>query len=166
MLRLGQSREYDMKTATSIRLFACTGLLATMSAVAAGGGQSPGLVNHYSGMFGEQGYVHSATPSLAYGGYARESDRRAIRNLALTVKDLTGSPAAQACKGFHKVGDCVAAAHASQNLGVSFVSLRDDMKGRDGQQLSAAIAHLRPDVDSSLEAAKALQQTRDDLSKA
>ena len=154
-----------MKTATSIRLFACTGLLATMSAVAAGG-QSPGLVSHYSGMFGGQGYVQGSTPGLAYGGFARESDRHAIRNLALTVKDLIGAPAVQACKGFRKVGDCVAAAHVSKNLGVDFVSLREDMKGRDGQQLSAAIAHLRPDVDSSLEAAKALQQTRDDISKA
>ena len=153
-----------MKTATSICLFACTGLLATMSAVAAGG-QSPGLVSHYAGMFGGQGYVQGSTPGLAYGS-PRESDRRAIHNLALTVKDLTGAPAVQACKGFRKVGDCVAAAHVSKNLGVDFVSLREDMKGRDGQQLSAAIAHLRPDVDSSLEAAKALQQTRDDISKA
>jgi hypothetical protein len=154
-----------MKTASSIGLFACTGLLATMSAVAAGG-QSPGLVSHYSAMFGGQGYVQESTPGLAYGSVPRESDRRAIRSLALTVHDLTGAPAVQACKGFHKVGDCVAAAHVSKNLGVSFVSLREDMKGRNGQQLSAAIAHLRPDVDSSLEAAKALQQTRDDISKA
>jgi len=60
----------------------------------------------------------------------------------------------------------VAAAHVSQNLGVSFSSLRESMSGKHGQDLSSAIEQLRPDVDSSLEASKAFQQTRDDISKA
>jgi hypothetical protein len=75
------------------------------------------------------------------------------------------APAVQACKGFRRVGDCVAAAHASQNLGVSFNSFREHMTGKQGRQLVVAIGYLRPDVDSSLEAAKAVQQTRDDVTK-
>jgi hypothetical protein len=152
-----------MKAVISICSFACTGLLATMSAVAAGG-TTPGVIAHYGGMFGFQGYVQSPTPELAYSH--APPDPRALRNLALTVRDLTGSTAAQACKGFRKVGDCVAAAHVSQNLGVSFAALRESMRGKHGQQLSAAIEQLRPDVDSGLEASKAFQQTRDDISKA
>ena len=148
-----------MKTATTVRLFACASLLTTVSAFAAGA-QSPAFVSHYQGMFGAgDAYTTGPRPSLAYGG-------RAINRLAATVKDLTGSPAAQACKGFHSVGDCVAAAHISRNLGVSFTSLRENMTGKNGRQLSAAIEYLRPDVDSSLEAAKAQQQTRDDVARA
>jgi hypothetical protein len=156
-------RTLNMKTGMSICLFACTGLLTTMGAVAAGG-QSPGVVSHYGGMFGNTGYVHGPTPELAYAPVPR-LDQRAIQNLALIVEDLTGAPAVQACKGFRKVGDCVAAAHVSQNLGVSFTSLRESMRGKHGQQLTSAIQALRPDVDSGLEATRALQQVHEDISR-
>jgi len=149
-----------MKTVTTVRLFACTTLLTTMGAFAAGG-QSPGLVSHYSAMFGSPSYAPRYTPSLAFAN----SMRAPTQHLAATVKDLTGTPAARACKGFRRVGDCVAAAHASVNLGISFTSLRENMIGKPGQQLVDAIESLRPDVDSSLEAARAVQQTRDDVSR-
>lgn len=149
-----------MKTVTTIRLFAFTSVLATASAFA-GSGQPPGLVSHYTGMFGAgSAYSPHYTPSLSFADTSR-----ATHNLAVTVKDLTGTPAVQACKGFRRVGDCVAAAHASKNLGVSFTSFRANMTGKHGQQLVVAIGSLRPDVDSGLEAAKAVQQTRDDVTK-
>ena len=145
---------------TTVRLFACTALLTSLGAFAAGG-QSPGLVNHYSAMYGPSGYGPRYTPSLAFAN----SSRATTRHLAATIQDLTGTPAAQACKGFRRVGDCVAAAHASANLGVSFTSLRESMTGKNGQPLVSAIESLRPDVDSNVEAAKAVQQTRDDVSR-
>jgi hypothetical protein len=148
-----------MKTVSAVRLFACTSLLTTMGAFAAGG-QPPGVVNHYAAMYGTTGYGPRYTPSLAFANTSP-----ATRHLAATVKDLTGTPAAQACKGFRKVGDCVAAAHASKNLGVSFASFRESMSGKHGQQLVAAIGSLRPDVDSDVEAAKAMQQTREDVTR-
>jgi hypothetical protein len=148
-----------MKSVVAVRLFACTTLLTTLGAFA-GTGQPPGVVSHYAGMFGGSAYGPHYTPSLAYA-----NSSQATRNLAVTVKDLTGTPAVQACKGFRRVGDCVAAAHASKNLGVSFASFRENMTGKHGQELVAAIGSLRPDVDPSLEAAKAVQQTRDDVTR-
>lgn len=148
-----------MKTVTTVRLFAFTSLLTTVGAFAAGG-QSPGVVNHYAAMYGTTSYGPRYTPSLAYA-----NSSQAVRQLAATVKDLTGTPAVQACKGFRKVGDCVAAAHASANLGISFTSLRESMSGQHGQPLVDAIETLRPDVDSNLEAAKAVEQTRADVTR-
>src|SRR6266849_3762734 len=40
--------------------------------------------------------------------------------LSSKLQTLTGMPAQQACSGFKNVGQCVAAAHVSKNLDISF----------------------------------------------
>src|SRR5215469_15915545 len=50
--------------------------------------------------------------------------------LAGKIQNLTGLPAQQACDGFKNLGQCVAAAHVSKNLGISFVCMRSDMTGQ------------------------------------
>ena len=139
-------------------------LVASAAASAGPATQSVGTANYYSHLYGSgSSYTQGQTPLLAYG--TRDSYRRAIANLATTVKDLTGTDAKQACHGFRTVGDCVAAAHVSSNLGVSFTTLREQMTGQNRRRLNNAIEYLRPDADSKLEAAKAFKQAKEDVAK-
>jgi hypothetical protein len=97
--------------------------------------------------------------------------------LAGNIQTLTGMSAQQACTGFKNLGQCVAAAHVSKNLGISFSCLRADMTGTALQQgspcpagtgsksmnLGKAIQTLRPAVDSKTEAKKAAKQADQDM---
>src|SRR6516162_8372015 len=113
-------------------------------------------------------------------------DRRWIRSLAETrgwparFRPLTGMSAQQACTGFKTLGQCVAAAHVSKNLDISFACLRSDMTGQapakgsncpasasgtagKTNSLGKAIQALRPTSDSKTEAKKATKQADQDI---
>jgi len=49
--------------------------------------------------------------------------------LADKISSLTGESATDACAGFKNLRQCVAAAHVSKNLGISFDCLKGDMTG-------------------------------------
>ena len=97
--------------------------------------------------------------------------------LADKIQHLTGMSAQQACNGFKNLGQCVAAAHVSQNLGISFSCLQADMTGTatksstacpagtgsKSMSLGKAIQTLRPSSDSKAEAKKASKQADDDI---
>ena len=63
--------------------------------------------------------------------------------------------------GFKNMGDFVAAANVSHNLGIPFAAL----KGRvtSGTKLGKAIHELRPDLDSTAETARAKEQAKKTL---
>src|SRR5436853_6805330 len=67
----------------------------------------------------------------------------------------------QAAQGFKNLGQFVAAVHVSQNLGISFTSLKTDMS--KGESLGQAIHALKPDVDSKVESKKGLKQANEDI---
>lgn len=97
--------------------------------------------------------------------------------LAGKIQTLTGMSAQQACDGFKNLGQCVAAAHVSKNLGISFACLKDDMTGTAPAQgtscpagtgaskmsLGKAIQTMSPHANSKTEAKKATQQADDDI---
>jgi hypothetical protein len=97
--------------------------------------------------------------------------------LADKIQHLTGMSAQQACKGFKNLGQCVAAAHVSHNLGISFSCLQADMTGTTlksstacpagtgskSMSLGKAIQTLRPNSDSKAEAQKASKQADQDI---
>jgi len=58
-------------------------------------------------------------------------DQLLTQNTKLSDKiaSLTGESAQRACSGFKNLGQCVAAAHVSKNLGMSFACLKSDMTG-------------------------------------
>ena len=86
-------------------------------------------------------------------------------------------PAQQACDGFKNLGQCVAAAHVSKNLGISFVCMKSDMTGQAPQSgsncptgtgtksmsLGKAIQTLDPNANSKTETKKGTQQANQDL---
>ena len=88
------------------------------------------------------------------------------------IAKLAGMPAQDACAGFKNLGQCMATAHVSQNLGIPFASLKDTELGLnpDGTQsttakpmsLGKAIQTLAPQADSKTELKKANQQSKDD----
>ena len=79
-----------------------------------------------------------------------------------------------ACSGFKNLGQCVAAAHVSQNLGLTFTELKDTMLGlnADGtpsstaksMSLGKAIQTLKPQADPKTEIKKAKEQADTDTS--
>lgn len=99
-------------------------------------------------------------------------------NLATRITKLTGAATAQeACSNFKNLGQCVAAAHVSNNLHMSFTCLKDDMTGTPAAQsdgcptgtgssklsLGKSIQSLKPTSDSKVESKKATQQANQDL---
>jgi len=126
---------------------------------------------------GHQPTTHSAhQPSTDKPGThgQRTIDQKLTSNTKLAGKlhDLTGMDAQAACSGFKNLGQCVAAAHVSKNLGIGFTELKNDMLALnpDGtpntsakpMSLGKAIQTLKPDADSSAEVKKANQQAKDD----
>lgn len=98
--------------------------------------------------------------------------------LAGKIQKLTGMPAEQACTGFKNLGQCVAAAHVSKNLGISFACMQANMTGQapvkgsscpagtgssKSMSLGKAIQTLRPTADSKAESKKATKQADADV---
>jgi hypothetical protein len=70
---------------------------------------------------------------------------------------------AHARSGFRNDGQFVAALHASRNLNIPFVTLKDAMTGSNPVSLGQAIHVLRPSVDATAEANRAEMQATSDL---
>src|SRR6266446_8860285 len=99
--------------------------------------------------------------------------------LSNKLQTLTGMSAQKACSGFKNLGQCVAAAHVSKNLGISFACMHADMTGQTpakgsacpagtgskskSMSLGKAIQTLRPTADSKTESKKATTQADEDI---
>jgi hypothetical protein len=94
------------------------------------------------------------------------------------IAKLTGMSAQDACSGFKNLGQCVAAAHVSKNLGISFGCLKDDMTGtaptdpkscpagtgtKGSMSLGKSIQALEPAADSKTESKKGQTEASQDL---
>jgi len=126
--------------------------------------------------------THGGTAAAANG---KTMDQLLTQNTKLSDKiaSLTGESAQQSCTGFKNLGQCVAAAHVSKNLGISFDCLKSDMTGTAAptgsncpagtsttagtgtktMSLGKAIQTLSPTVNSKAEAKKGQQQAGQDL---
>ena len=142
----------------------------------AGGGMGVGSTHATSHANGPK-TTGASSASTAHG---QTMDQILSRNthLADMITKLTGASTAQdACSGFKNLGQCVAAAHVSNNLHLSFTCLKDDMTGTaaasgDGcpagtgsskLSLGKSIQSLKPASDSKTESKKATQQANQDL---
>lgn len=113
------------------------------------------------------------------GHHHMTTDQQLAKNskLAGKIEHLTGMPAQQACSGFKNLGQCVAAAHVSKNLGISFACMKSDMTGTapaagsvcpagtgsKSMSLGKAIQTLDPGADNKLEAKKGEKEADQDL---
>ena len=128
--------------------------------------------------------THAAGVGSAAASHGKTMDQILKDNTKLSDKiaALTGEPAQQACSGFKNLGQCVAAAHVSKNLGIGFACLKSDMTataaptgsncpastkasgtGTKTMSLGSAIQALSPNANSKTEAKKGQQQAGQDL---
>jgi hypothetical protein len=126
----------------------------------------------------------SANGSSAAASHGKTMDQLLTKNTKLSDKiaSLTGESAQQACSNFENLGQCVAAAHVSKNLGISFACLKSDMTGTVApsgsncpagagakttgtktMSLGKSIQSLSPTANSKSEAKKGQQQADQDL---
>ncbi|HKC71240.1 MAG TPA: hypothetical protein VKB60_06440 [Terriglobales bacterium] len=132
-----------------------------------GGGMNPAM--------GEGG-SHRMSPNFSPSTHGVNMTQQLNKNTALAGKihTLTGMSASQACSGFKNLGQCVAAAHVSQNLGITFACMKAAMTGlgscstmstlsTKGMSLGKAIQTLQPTANSKLEVKKANKQADQDI---
>jgi hypothetical protein len=133
-------------------------------------GHGTGLDNH--GKSGSANTGSSLTHKTNVDGIL--SKNPAIGN---KIQTLTGMPASKACAGFKNLGQCVAAAHVSKNLGISFDCLRSEMTGAaplstskcpagtgtQGMSLGKAIQTLDSHVNPKSESKKGETQAQQDM---
>jgi len=74
-----------------------------------------------------------------------------------------GTDLQAAASGFKNLGEFVAAAHVSNNLGIPFADLKTKMMA--GDSLGDAIHALRPEADAQVEARKARSRAENDMAK-
>jgi len=111
--------------------------------------------------------------------HGKTMDQILTKNAKLSDKIalLTGESAQQACSGFKNLGQCVAAAHVSKNLRVSFACLKSDMTGSapasgstcpagtgtKATSLGKSIQTLSPNTNGKSAAKQGEQQASQDL---
>ncbi len=143
-----------------------------------GSGMGNGASMGHSSAAGHNGSA-STNPGSAQGT-AMNQILTKNTHLASKIQSLTGMSAQDACGGFKNLGQCVAAAHVSKNLGINFACLKADMTGiaatgascgtstntsSKSMSLGRAIQSLSPTANSKSEAKKANKQAQQDLNQ-
>jgi hypothetical protein len=90
-----------------------------------------------------------------------QQNTRLAENIAKLLP--AGTDLQSAASGFRNLGEFVAAAHVSSNLGIPFADLKAKILG--GESLGGAIQALRPEADGLIEARKARARAEDELSR-
>lgn len=159
-------------TVLALALMLCGGAAFAQHGHGMAGGMNPAM---------GEGSSHRMSPNLSPSTHGVTMNQQLTKNTALAGKiaTLTKMPASQACSGFKNLGQCVAAAHVSQNLGIGFACMKADMTGvaapsadncpvspnvsGKGMSLGKAIQTLLPTANSKLEAKKANKQAEQDI---
>jgi hypothetical protein len=172
-----------MKTFARVTVFAVISSLALYAqhggGRGAGGGGSaggpPAGVGSSGGGSGmgssHSGHDAGQPGSTSHGDMGKQSPSDVLGRNSKLSSNLEkvlpkGMTAQQACAGFGNLGQCVAAAHVSKNLGIPFDDLKAKMTGSSGESLGKAIQDLKPDADAKGEVKKAKKQADHDLSEA
>jgi hypothetical protein len=128
---------------------------------------------------GTNSNIANSNGGNAAASKGKTMDQLLTQNTKLSdkISSLTGESAQQSCTGFKNLGQCVAAAHVSKNLGINFDCLRSDMTGTapattsscptgtgsKSMSLGKSIQTLSPTVNSKTESKKGQQQANQDL---
>jgi hypothetical protein len=101
-----------------------------------------------------------------------------LSKMGLKNPDGSAVTAQEACANFRNLGQCVAAIHVSNNLGINFNKLACDMTlkpvntsmcptgtgtGSKGMSLGASIDSLKPGADGKTESHKAMTEANQDM---
>ncbi len=160
-------------------LYATAALAQHGNSGAAGGGTGMGAATGHG-----SGLDNHGNPGNSNAGGSGSTHKMSVsdilsKNPAIgdKIQSLTGMPASQACTGFKNLGQCVAAAHVSKNLKITFDCLRSDMTGTaplstsncpagtgaKSVSLGKSIQALDPNADSKSESKKGNTEAQQDL---
>jgi len=109
----------------------------------------------------QTGKTESTRPGSKTPGEMLSQNSKLSTKLASLL--APGTDLQKASQGFKNLGQFVAAAHVSHNLGIPFDQLKAEMMGPPTQSLGKAIHELKPAVKSKEEAKKATKEADDDL---
>jgi len=111
---------------------------------------------------GDHSQIGSLPPSAALeNGTLNASLVSALENDGVSVPD---GDLKKACSGFKKLGQCIAAMHAANNLNVPFAALHSKITGSGSVSLDKAIRNLGGnDVNRKNETKKPRKQANQDL---
>ncbi len=105
--------------------------------------------------------------STVYENGRKSYDELLSRNekLSARLQGLLGDrDLNESAAGFKNLGQFIAAAHVSKNLGINFDELKNEMTNPDSpKSLGKAIRQLRPDVSAWKESRRANKQAKKDL---
>jgi len=147
------------------------------SAAGGGMGNTMGSMGHNTGA-SDHGNAGSTKATNSGSTHQPSVNDILTKNPAIggKIQTLTGMSASQACTGFKNLGQCVAAAHVSKNLGISFDCLKSDMTGTAPQSTSCpagtgtksmslgkAIQTLDPQADHKAESKKGETEAQQDI---
>src|SRR5713101_706221 len=147
------------------------------SAAGGGMGNTMGSMGHNTGA-SDHGNTGSTKATNSGSTHQPSVNDILTKNPAIggKIQTLTGMSASQACTGFKNLGQCVAAAHVSKNLGISFDCLRSDMTGTGPQSTSCpagtgtksmslgkAIHTLDPNADQKAESKRGETEAQQDM---
>lgn len=147
-----------------------------------GGGMGSGMGSNASmGHSSTSGHGNASTTPGSAAGTSMNKILTNNTQLAGKIQKLTGMSAQDACGGFKNLGQCIAAAHVSKNLGINFSCLKANMTGvaapsgtscgtstntsSRSMSLGQAIQTLSPTVNSKSAAKKANKQAQQDLNE-
>lgn len=162
-----------MKISTRLVLaLAAAGAFAVLPAYAQHGGGHGGGMGGPGASMGNahsSGADHSGGASSSHSG-AKTADQLLSQNTKLSSKLLSLFPAGttqaqlqQDAQGFKNLGQFVAAAHVSHNLGIPFDELKAKMIGPPKESLGQAIHALKPAANSGDESKKGEKQAKQDI---
>jgi hypothetical protein len=165
--------------ATAIVLYAATALAQHGHGAGSMGGGMGNSMGHGSMASSDHGPSNATSHGAASGSSHKPTLNDTLaKNPAIggKIQTLTGMTADQACSGFKNLGQCVAAAHVSKNLGISFDCLKSDMTGTtptgtscpDGtgtksMSLGKAIQTLAPTANAKDESKKGEVEAEQDM---
>ncbi len=146
---------------------------------AAGGGMGMGAATGHGTGLDNHGNSGSANTNSSASTHKMSVDGILSKNPAIgdKIQSLTRMSPSQACTGFKNLGQCVAAAHVSKNLGISFDCLRSDMTGaaplstskcpagtgNKSMSLGKAIQALDPTADQKSESKRGETEAQQDM---
>ena len=158
-----------MKIAKQFVLCLAAAALAAMPVYAQRGGHGGGMGGPGASMGNSHSNSHSSAASGSHSG-AKTPDQLLSQNSKLSNKLLSLFPAGttqaqleQDAQGFKNLGQFVAAAHVSHNLGIPFDQLKAKMIGPPKESLGQAIHALKPVANSSEESKKGEKQAKQDM---
>jgi len=109
--------------------------------------------------------THGARPTATTGTSAVGAQLARNTQLASRLQTLfpAGADLQKESTGFRNLGQFVAAAHVSHNLGIPWADLKAKMTGDTPANLGKAIHDLKPQANAQAEAAKAQKEANTDI---